>query len=523
MAGVKLSADELAGATEIAPVKLSADDLAGATEIGPPEKTSFLREAGHRIAEPFKEIAAPFRNATMPTSAADVGARLKQNLPIVGRFLGQGVKELGQSVLGAAQGVGTVAAHPIETLTNPSYGREMSRGLAGNVPLLGLALDRAGALEENSPEDAAAAPGVRAATGLGTGIALARGAPEVPGLAREAVQAAKNVPGALRGAAESSLERSAARNAVAVPFAPPTPIRTALKEAGKEVGKHGMETAGLAMAGEALSHVVPVVGHAVTGLAAAGRVGIPIAKAAAIVADEGAAAFLRKLGMSGPKVLEAEKAATVVPEAAPVAAEATAAPPEAAAASAAPEAPAATEHSQIAILRKALLTADKEQAGAIQGAIDGLIDKQRRAGARGGPATEAAHSSSFAPSAEVPKEEVSPARAPASEPSKRSWTPGPTDERFARQLGMSVEDYRKTMLARNERLSKVAGTPEFLPLVDKLARAALKVADPETFVKEVAGAGLSPGHARKIWNAAHKVKAARAAAPAADEAEELGL
>jgi hypothetical protein len=139
---VKLSADELAGATEIAPVKLSAEEIAGAQPIDepvpPPAQPSFVDEARSRIAAPFKAIGSVFSNATLPTSPADAIARIKQNAPAVG----EAVAAPFVKAVDAARGVGTIVTHP----TSPAAGREAWRGIAGNIPFGGLALDRLGVL-----------------------------------------------------------------------------------------------------------------------------------------------------------------------------------------------------------------------------------------------------------------------------------------------------------------------------------------------------------------------------------------
>lgn len=201
MAGVKLSKEELEGATEIAPVKLSPDEIAGATPLEEPaEKPSFLEEAGSRIAAPFKAAGNLISNATLPTSGADLLARLKQNGAEVGRALVAPVR----SAYSGLNAVGNAVLHPIDTFANGGAGaafRETSRGLGSAVPLLNLANEHVTGFPENSEEDAARAPGFR---DLGATAAA-------PVVAKAGANVAESAAGALERAGPAATERSIGR------------------------------------------------------------------------------------------------------------------------------------------------------------------------------------------------------------------------------------------------------------------------------------------------------------------------
>lgn len=264
-----------------------------------------------------------------------------------------------------------------------------------------------------------------------TGAALG-GLTQLPGVVRGAAEGARAV-------GEGAIERSAVRTAEN-----PAPVKAAVKEATNDIKKHAKEVATAALFGHGVGH------GTMANLYAAGRLGIPIAKAGAVAADEGIAAIARRvLGKGG-----AEGAAEVA------------------------------DNPQILQLQDALKTASPEQADMINKAIAGL---RARAEATHTPRGTVPPIEAIAPTLEeraASFREVPPAAPPARAAAfggrppnleATEWTPGPTDERFARQLGLSVEKYRDIMSARNARLAAARASPEaFSPdaaLRDLVARA----------------------------------------------------
>lgn len=197
-----------------------------------PPKRSFLAEAGSRAVAPFTAAADVVKNATAPTSLADVGARLKQNLPEVGDALLSPVRAVGHA-LGA---VGNAIVHPVDTFGGgnaPAVGRELLRGVNDNIPLANLAVERLGGPAEMSEEDAARAPGFRELGGF-TGAPLVSrafgGVSEAAGAAREKVGAKVRAK-----AVEGDLKRSVSNivgNDPAAKAAIPTDVRKMGKAAG---------------------------------------------------------------------------------------------------------------------------------------------------------------------------------------------------------------------------------------------------------------------------------------------------
>lgn len=97
MAGVKLSPQDLEGATEVAPVRLSPEELAGAQDI-----------------------------SVTPTATPKPS--------LLDRARGT-ISGIGSSIVGAGRALGTTFAHPLETLENPARRRQMERGLDDMVTL----------------------------------------------------------------------------------------------------------------------------------------------------------------------------------------------------------------------------------------------------------------------------------------------------------------------------------------------------------------------------------------------------
>jgi hypothetical protein len=125
-----------------------------------PTKRSFIGEAIHRAGEAIGPTLDIFRNATMPESASDAWARVKQNAPV----LLQGPKDLGHALYEANTFGNKALLHPVDTFGDgkgSAVGNELLRGAYSNVPLLNLINERAFGVPEASPEDAAKAPGAR--------------------------------------------------------------------------------------------------------------------------------------------------------------------------------------------------------------------------------------------------------------------------------------------------------------------------------------------------------------------------
>lgn len=189
-------------------------------------------------------------------------------------------------------------------------------------------------------------------------------------------------------AGEASVERSAARAAETS-----TPIRDAVGKAATEVKKNAKDIARDALLGQITGH-----GGAVGATSAALRVGAPLAKAAGVALDEGTAAMFRKFLARGSAPAE------YLPPAAPTAAgapmyEPAVSPELTAAAHAAPPLPAR------APMR--LLPAISEENPA------------------------------------------APVSAVANETAPPAWEPSKFDDKWARKLKMSTEQYRTMM---NDRL-----------------------------------------------------------------------
>jgi hypothetical protein len=525
------------------------DPSAPSEDVGAPapEKKSFLREAGGRVADAARGFVENVKN--IPSTS---WSRVGENLKSLGHPFAEAGREVADEVthpvrtfqggpLARAVGLSTPEAERHSDAVN----REMVRGVQGNVPLAGLAHEHLTGFPERSEADEAEAPH---AAGMGSvgGMAALAAVPSLKPLIGRGLRTALNFT---QDAAEVGTAG----------------VKAAVSDVGQDFVKHRMghgiaSSVGATIGGAFGGHTGAAIGAVIPFLPRAVR-------SAVVAGNEALAAIARRVAQGAETASEyippgargaARAAAThdaearVIPALGAQPGQRALPPMEAAAAPAAPlEAEVSRAVSpHIKVLEDALAAEkDPEQAQALRASIEGLKAKaeaiknrvarpapepreklapsldERVAAMRAEPlkpkAAEppAARAEATEPALEAePHPNISPA-----EPAKPAWTPSPKDKAHADSLGMPLDKYRDVMARRAERLTKVAGTADFLPLVDKLARAALKVKDPDVFVKEAATAGLSPGHARKIWNAAHKVKAARAAAPAADETEELGL
>ena len=207
---------------------------------------------------------------------------------------------------------------------------------AGAAALAGAAIPAAAPAFAARLLPAAASGGVSSKVqggDFGTGALLGAGLAGIP-IAKEAAG------DALTSAADASLTRSAARNAASA-----TPVKDALKAAAAKVKENAVQTIKESVGSELIGHG-SAFGHAGAVLSAATRLGIPIAKAGAIAADEGAAALLRRFGRVAPGIEEA-----------------------------------AAGSPQIEVLKDALKTATPKQAEVIKAAISGL-EKRAAAGAK---------------------------------------------------------------------------------------------------------------------------------------------
>lgn len=103
------------------------------------------------------------------------------------------------------------------------------------------------------------------------------------------------------------------------------------------------------------------------------------------------------------------------------------------------------------------------------------------------------------------------------------FVPSARDEKFARKLGKTVEQYRDfmartdpmradappaapgPMMWRNGKLQPVSEARDaYTSAVKRLAKLALESANPDEFARHAASGGLSEAAARKIWESAHR-------------------
>lgn len=386
---------------------------------------------------------------------------------IIGQGLAQGARDLARPFVDV--GKQAVAAHAFATrmLNHPvdmlSYGnagpvlRQTMRGVNANIPFANRAVEAMGGPAAVSASDAAAAPG---AAELGGVLGLPIGGMEgkIAGTAaRGLVSGARGLGDGVRTLGERAIERSAARGA--------TPFKDALVHVGDEALEKGHITA-------------------------------PLVRAGAVATDEAAAALARRLltpRAAAPLAESATRAAMPDTFADPIdyaalqdAATAKPSPRGAMSDAAVP----ATETAQIRELHDALKGATKEQADMINKVIAGIQAKsaaprlslvpampveqlaptlaERAAATRDAPMRSTAVSSArealsapaqAAPvvtrappvpeSPRLPPAQTQPDAAPA-------WEPSKSDERFAKKLKMTVDEYRATM-AR-----KYGGPPEAL-------------------------------------------------------------
>lgn len=451
----------------------------------PAEKPSFLSEVGSRIAAPFKGARDIIANATMPTSLSDAWARIKQNAPEVGNALIAPVRTLGE----ASGAVTDELAHPKRMLQGAplaralgystpeavahadAANREFSRGVVSAVPFAGLARERLTGFPESSPADAALAPGASAFGAVTAAPFVAKIAPEAKSTVLNAAQdATEGATNAVRGIGEKAIERSEERLANSS-----TPVKDAISEAATTIKKNAEKTATHAILAE-LGARIPGVGHSLTGLALAKDVGIPLAKAAGVAADEGLAAFARRaLGDQGIPVAETSpftsdqwrpRLTGPLPPSWKPRAGAGAPIEPIAAPSEVPAEPPISDNPQIAAYQDALRGATPEQTKEYTLAIKQIEDRLARAKTRPAPGPMTMPPEPVPPLPERMAPPQTPDLAPATpaEPpapiahpppamssvlsEAPTWKPSAKDERFARQLGMKVADYRNLMAKR---------------------------------------------------------------------------
>ena len=167
---------------ELTPDEGSVQAPAPAPAPAPAAQPSLLSRVASQVAQPFKDI-------------------------------GHGVMEANRAVTHAifhpvetARGIGSAIAHPIR---GTSGAREFMRGVNDNIPLANTAVQAIGGPAESSPEDAAAAPGVRAVGGL---VGAPVGGELLGGIAAKvAEKAAPVVARAVSGIGESAEARNVAR------------------------------------------------------------------------------------------------------------------------------------------------------------------------------------------------------------------------------------------------------------------------------------------------------------------------
>ena len=521
MDGVKLSPEELAGATEIAPVKLSAEEIAGATEIGdtPKERRGFLSEVAHRA----REQVEPLAHLSVPTSGTDAWERVKQNIqPAI-----EGAKGLGRTVLDANAFANRAVLHPVDTFGGGkagAVGNEVLRGVYGNIPLANLVNERAFGVPEESPEDAAKAPGARAFGAVAAPLApKAMGAvaevaaPPVVLVGRTLSKAAKATANVARDIGEGSIERSAARG--------PVPVGNVIDSVKKTIAKATED----------------------------GHMSVPAAaeRAAIVSADEAVAAIARRLMKADPTEVgpmtstewtprrteplppswrpRAKPMAPVDPNAVPPGIvreevgplqgagwdpegwkydQAKPVTPEVASSKSAVP----VELSPIEMARAALKDATPAQAEVLKKAIAGYQARAAKAEAAAPPAPAGEPRAPRVDAEEMPAGAVKSPEAIAQKarpemwggrPSNverpaPEWSPGPGDEKFAKKLNMSVDDYRALMTKRSS----------YNAAVERLARLARSSSNPDEFVRASESAGITAKDARKIWEAAHPQKGA---------------
>ena len=170
---------------------------------------------GAAVAAPDDEFApAPGAPIIAPPPAAPAPAAPPSLLSRVASQVAQPFKDIGHGVMEANRAVTHAIFHPVDTArsiaANPTaYAREALRGVNDNIPLANTAVQAIGGPAADSPEDAAAAPGVRALGGL---AAAPVGGELLGGIAAKvAEKAAPVVARAVQGIGESAEARNIAR------------------------------------------------------------------------------------------------------------------------------------------------------------------------------------------------------------------------------------------------------------------------------------------------------------------------
>lgn len=190
-----------------------------------PQKPAAPSSGGGDFAE-FDQPVAMDPPAAKSSFLGEAAGRVKAffNRPLIGDHPLQDAKDaavgLGRSLKGANDFAARAILHPVDTFGDGKAGavvREGMRGVNSNIPFANLAIEHAGGPVEESPEDAAAAPGARefggmAGTpvgGMEAGIALSAAGRAAPLIGRHLERAAKSATARNTGRALEDMEAGA--------------------------------------------------------------------------------------------------------------------------------------------------------------------------------------------------------------------------------------------------------------------------------------------------------------------------
>lgn len=420
--------------------------------------------------------------------------------------------------LGKVRGFGNFAPHP-QMSTDSEHDAAMQRAAAdshlddpGVQAIVGGVLG-AGAGELVSSGLGAVAPrtitniaakgvegGVQSKAQGGSfaqGALLGGGTAALPALGRVTASAGRSI-------GESSIARSEERALTSQ-----APVQDAIKKAAAEIKASATKTAQHAVLAELAGGGHSMLGHGVAGLSAAKNIGLPIARATGVAADEGIAAIARRvLGKGADAVAEdanpfrselwgPRKNTPLPPSWSPRGG--IGAPEEL---PGMPEISAPPVDPRIVQLQDALKTANPEQAEMINASIAGLMKRgaspatkaarppivqlapslDERAAATMGSisAPPSVHAEAQAAAIKSAKDALLSTHAPEAEPATMgaapaaplTFEPSKFDDKFARKLKMSVEDYRAMMNERLVTAQKTLNSPR-ATMAEKLRAAQL--------------------------------------------------
>lgn len=394
-----------------------------------------------------KTPAAPFIPEKPPTFGEALSSGIGSILKGVGEAtIGGGIyrEVIGKPAEAAARAAEQVVTHPVASFTDPaakSRLREAMRGVNDNIPGGNLLVEHLPyGPPASDPGDEAAAPGFRP-------LGMLLGTP-VGGMLNEAAAPALIKGGQMLGAGlDASMARSAARGA--------TPIRDAAATAATDLKTNAAKAVREAGAGLALGHMA---GHGTlgAGIGAGLRLGAPVTKLGGVVADEGIAALARKFGRGQSATSEAALPVFTAPEADPPTARAGWSPePPAVTTSLATEPDPTTsraawspEPADVARVTPLHPEADAMLAKVVGAAKDGNRFAQQQVAKLAATPQGAARIA------------AAEAGGPAASP---TWIPSKFDDKYARKLGMSVEDYRADAVARRVRAADTLKNPHATP------------------------------------------------------------